>query len=126
LEIVDQQIHKPESEGGFGPDFPNTPHHETADGHDAKVTRLDVSLRNGSIHVEGDVTVVDAIADSIDVDASFEAEIGSAVRGQRGRHADGAAVHDQPGRGSLAPRVDPLFLTGSSPSASSAASSRSS
>ncbi|MGH9887997.1 MAG: PKD domain-containing protein, partial [bacterium] len=76
LEIVDKQIHKPESEGGFGPDFPNTPHHETAEGHDAKVTRLDVSLRTGSIHVEGDVTVVDAIADSIDVDASFEAEIG--------------------------------------------------
>ena len=76
LEIVDQQIHKPESEGGFGSDFPNTPHHETADGHDAIVTRLDVSLRTGSIHVEGDVTVVDAIADSIDVDASFEAEIG--------------------------------------------------
>jgi len=76
LEIVNTQIHKPESEGGFGPDFPHTPHHENADGHDAKVTRLDVSLRTGSIHVEGDVTVVDAIADSIDVDASFEAEIG--------------------------------------------------
>ncbi|MGZ4780080.1 MAG: PKD domain-containing protein, partial [Thermoanaerobaculia bacterium] len=76
LEIVDKQIHKPESDGGFGPDFPHTPHHENADGHDAKVTRLDVSLRDGSIHVEGDVTVVDAIADSIDVDASFEAEIG--------------------------------------------------
>jgi hypothetical protein len=76
LEIVDEQIKKPESEGGFGTDFPNTPHHENAGGHDAKVTRLDVSLRTGSIHVEGDVTVVDAIADSIDVDASFEAEIG--------------------------------------------------
>ncbi|MDQ6827362.1 MAG: PKD domain-containing protein [Gemmatimonadota bacterium] len=76
IEIVQQQIHKPESEGGFGTDFPNTPHHENAGGHDAKVTKLDVSLRTGSIHVEGDVTVVDAIADSIDVDASFEAEIG--------------------------------------------------
>lgn len=76
LEIVDQQIKKPESEGGFGTDFPHTPHHENAGGHDAIVTRLDVSLRTGSIHVEGDVTVVDAIADSIDVDASFEAEIG--------------------------------------------------
>src|SRR5262249_36808278 len=27
LAIVDKQIHKPESEGGSGPDFPNTPHH---------------------------------------------------------------------------------------------------
>ena len=76
LEIVDEQIHKPESEGGFGTDFPNTPFRQDAAGHEALVTRLDVSLRTGSIHVEGDVTVVDAIADSIDVDASFEAEIG--------------------------------------------------
>jgi PKD repeat protein len=76
LEIVDEQIHKPESEGGFGEDFPDTPYVENAAGHEARVTRLDVSLRTGSIHVEGDVTVVDAIAGSIDVDASFEAEVG--------------------------------------------------
>ncbi|MBV6522808.1 MAG: hypothetical protein MNPFHGCM_02958 [Gemmatimonadaceae bacterium] len=75
LEIVDEQIHRPEDEGGFGPDFP--PHtFQNVDGHDAKLTRLSVSLRTGSIHVEGDVTVIDAIADSIDVDADFEAEVG--------------------------------------------------
>ena len=76
LEIVDEQIHKPTDEGGFGEDFPDTPFVQDAGGHEARVTRLDVSLRHGSIHVEGDVTVVDAIAGSIDVDASFEAEVG--------------------------------------------------
>jgi hypothetical protein len=75
LAIVDQQIHRPEEEGGFGPDFPPHTFHGI-DGHDAKLTRLSVSLRSGSIHVEGDVTVIDAIAGSIDVDASFEAEVG--------------------------------------------------
>lgn len=72
LQIVRDQIDKPESEGGFG----GLPHTERVDDHDAIVTRIDVSLRNGSIHIEGDVTVVDAIAGSIDVDASFSAEVG--------------------------------------------------
>ncbi len=72
LQIVHDQINKPEDEGGFG----GLPHTEHVDGHDAIVTRIDVSLTNGSIHIEGDVTVVDAIAGSIDVDASFSAEVG--------------------------------------------------
>lgn len=73
LQIIRQQIDKPESEGGFG-GLPHT--FQNIDGHDARLTRLEPSLRNGSIHLEGDVTVIDAIAGSIDVDASFEAEVG--------------------------------------------------
>lgn len=73
IQIINDQINKPESEGGFG----GIPHSfSNIDGHDARLTRLDASLRVGSIHLEGDVTVIDAIAGSIDVDASFEAEVG--------------------------------------------------
>ena len=72
LQIVRDQINKPVDQGGFG----GLPHTENVDGHDAIVKRIDVSLTNGSIHIEGDVTVVDAIAGSIDVDASFSAEVG--------------------------------------------------
>ncbi len=73
VQIIRDQINKPEGEGGFG-GLPHTFH--GVDGHDARLTRLDPSLRNGSIHLEGDVTVIDAVAGSIDVDASFEAEVG--------------------------------------------------
>ena len=72
LQIIRDQINKPEDEGGFG----GLPHTERVEGHDAIVHRIDVSLTNGAIHIEGDVTVVDAIADSIDVDASFSADVG--------------------------------------------------
>ncbi|HEY7878167.1 MAG TPA: PKD domain-containing protein, partial [Gemmatimonadaceae bacterium] len=75
LQIIDQQIHRPESEGGFGPSFPPKTFNNI-DGHDAKLTSLTISLIPGSIHIEGDVTVVNAIADSIDVDASFSADAG--------------------------------------------------
>ena len=73
IALIHDQIDKPESEGGFG-GIPHTFH--DVDGHTARLTRLTASLRSGSIHIEGDVTVIDAIADSIDVDASFEAEVG--------------------------------------------------
>jgi len=73
IALINEQIDKPEDEGGFG-GIPHT--FSNVDGHTARLTKLSVSLRNGSIHLEGDVTVVDAIADSIDVDASFEAEVG--------------------------------------------------
>jgi hypothetical protein len=76
LALVEQQIHLPESQGGFGPDFPHTPHVvHNVDGHDARVTRLDVSLTT-AIHLDGDVTVINAILGSIDVDASFTEDIG--------------------------------------------------
>ena len=73
LQIIRDQINKPEADGGFG-GLPHTEHN--VNGHDAIVTRIDPSLKNGAIRIEGDVTVVDAIAGSIDVDASFSADIG--------------------------------------------------
>jgi hypothetical protein len=76
LALVQAQIHLPESQGGFGPDFPHTPHVvHNVDGHDARVTRLDTSLTT-AIHLDGDVTVINAILGSIDVDASFTEDIG--------------------------------------------------
>lgn len=73
LAIIDEQINRPESEGGFG-GIPHT--FPDIDGHEARLTRLDRSLVTDSIHLEGDVTVVDAIAGKIDVDAGFEADVG--------------------------------------------------
>ncbi len=75
LQIIDETIHRPEDEGGFGPNFPPKTF-QNVDGHDARLNSLSISLRAGSIHMEGDVTVIDAVAGSIDVDASFEAEAG--------------------------------------------------
>lgn len=45
-------------------------------GHDADLTDLDITLQTGAIHMEGSVTVIDAILDSIDVDADFSADAG--------------------------------------------------
>jgi len=75
LAIIDESIHRPESEGGFGPDFPPK-RFNNVNGHDADLTRLTISLTSGAIHMEGDVTVIDAILDSIDVDASFSEDVG--------------------------------------------------
>lgn len=76
IALVQAQIHLPESQGGFGPDFPHTPHIvHNVDGHDARVTRLDPSLTT-AIHLDGDVTVINAILGSIDVDASFTEDVG--------------------------------------------------
>jgi hypothetical protein len=75
LAIIDQTIHRPENQGGFGANFPPKRFHNV-NGHDADLTRLDVSLRSGAIHMEGDVTVIDAVAGSIDVDASFSEDVG--------------------------------------------------
>jgi hypothetical protein len=75
LQIVQDQLHRPESEGGFGPSFPPKTFHNV-NGHDARLNSLDITLITGSIHMEGDVTVVNAIAGSIDVDASFSADAG--------------------------------------------------
>jgi hypothetical protein len=73
VQIIRDQINKPEDEGGLG-GLPHTV--EDVNGHDAVVTRIDVSLVAGAIRVSGDVTVKDAIAGSIDVDASFSANVG--------------------------------------------------
>ena len=73
LQIIDATIHRPESEGGFGPDFPPKTF-SNIDGHDARLNSLTISLIEGAINIKGDVTVVDAIG-CIDVDASFEANV---------------------------------------------------
>jgi hypothetical protein len=76
LALIQNQIHQPEANGGFGPDFPHTPHVvHNVNGHDARVTRLDPSLTT-AIHLDGDLTVVNAILGSIDVDAGFSDDIG--------------------------------------------------
>ena len=75
LQTIQTTIHRPESQGGFGPSFPPKTFHNI-DGHDAKLTSLDITLQEGSIHMTGDVTVINAILGSIDVDASFSADAG--------------------------------------------------
>ena len=45
-------------------------------GHDADLKSLNISLRPGAIHMKGEVTVIDAILWSIDVDADFSANAG--------------------------------------------------
>ncbi len=49
---------------------------EDVNGHDADLNSLDISLQTGAIHMEGEVTVIDAILGSIDVDADFSANAG--------------------------------------------------
>jgi hypothetical protein len=121
LAIVDQQIHRPEDEGGFGPDF--------SAAHIPQRRRTRCQADESSVspgpdrYTSGDVTAIDAIADSIDVDASFEAEVGL----QWEDNPSGGqieAVHDRrTGRRSLARLISPSFPD-SSRWASSAASSR--
>jgi PKD repeat protein len=77
LVMIDKTIHLPVAKGGFGPTFPNPPMHFTnVNGHDANLTSLATSLQNGAIHIEGDLTVINAIAGSIDVDTSFSEDTG--------------------------------------------------
>jgi len=75
LGIIDISIHRPESDGGFGTGFPPK-EFDNVNGHKANLTRLDISLIAGAIHMDGDVTVIDAILDSIDVDTSFTEDVG--------------------------------------------------
>lgn len=59
-------------------EFPNGfPHrYNNIEGYDADLESLDISLRDDDrIRMTGDVTVIDAIADKIDVGASFEAHV---------------------------------------------------
>ena len=55
------------------PSLPTTMHN--VDGHDVKLKSLNPSLTN-AIHFSGDVTVIDAILGSIDVDAGFDVDVG--------------------------------------------------
>ncbi|MBE15108.1 MAG: hypothetical protein CL867_02580 [Cytophagaceae bacterium] len=49
---------------------------DKVEGKTVKLNSLTPSLKSGAIDLEGEVTVVDAIAGSIDVDADFDADVG--------------------------------------------------
>lgn len=49
---------------------------DPVEGHDVRLNSLDISLKEGAIDIEGEVTVIDAILGSIDVDADFDADAG--------------------------------------------------
>jgi hypothetical protein len=55
------------------PHFPTTLHN--VDGHDVELKSLHPSLTS-ALHFSGDLTVIDAIAGSIDVDAGFDVDVG--------------------------------------------------
>ncbi len=73
IAVVWEQINKPQSDGGLG-GVPTTLHN--VDGHDVKLNSLTPTLQEGSIHFEGNVTIPNAIAGHIDVDADFHADAG--------------------------------------------------
>ena len=50
-------------------------HRYSADGDEFDLHGLSLSLKPGALHFEGDMTVIDAIADTIDVDATFEVDV---------------------------------------------------
>lgn len=49
---------------------------DPVEGHDVDLNALNFDLKSGAIDVTGDVTVIDAILGSIDVDADFQADVG--------------------------------------------------
>lgn len=60
----------PELKDGHSHTFPNK-----IEGKTVRLNKLGLELHNGHIEINGEVTVVDAIADSIDVDAGFEQKV---------------------------------------------------
>ena len=50
-------------------------HRYHGDDHDFDLKSLSLSLRTGAVHLDGDMTVIDAIAGSIDLDASFGSDV---------------------------------------------------
>ncbi len=60
----------------FPDGFPTRIDPDLTEGHKIDLNALDISLRDGSIRISGDLTLVDAILGSIDVDASFTADMG--------------------------------------------------
>lgn len=54
--------------------LPTTLHN--INGHDVELKSVNPSLQEGSIHMSGDVTVIHAILGSINVDASYSADVG--------------------------------------------------
>ena len=75
------------------------------DGTKADVRELDVFLVDGAIRMEGELTVVDAILGSIDVDADFRADVGLHWNPDGQLNADGVQQMDNHVIGD--PEVDP-------------------
>jgi len=73
LAIIQQTINEPQSQGGLG-GIPTTLNN--VDGHTVNINSMTTTLQEGSIHFEGNVTVVNAIAGHIDVSADFHADAG--------------------------------------------------
>lgn len=66
----------------------------TPDGKEVRLTDLDVSLTPGAIRISGEVTVVDAILGSIDVDADFFNDVGLRWQPNGSLNADGGQRMD--------------------------------
>jgi PKD repeat protein len=73
-------------------------------GKDVDLKELDVFLVDGAIRVEGKVTVIDAILDSIDVDADFDVDVGLHWEPNGALNADGGQLM---GHDTLNENVDP-------------------
>jgi hypothetical protein len=74
IALIQEAIHRPESEGGFGAGFPPKTF-DNIEGRRVRLNSLDPSLINGFIQLRGNVTVFNAIAGSIDADADFTAKL---------------------------------------------------
>lgn len=72
--LINDAIRAPEAKGGFGPNFPPKTF-ENIQGRRVRLNSLTPSLINGFIQLQGSVTVFNAIAGSIDVDADFTAKL---------------------------------------------------
>jgi hypothetical protein len=72
--VMQESIDETRAENGFADsDFPRR---FEADGKDVDLNSLDVFLFDGGIRMQGEVTVIDAVLGSIDVDADFRVDIG--------------------------------------------------
>ncbi len=71
---IQQVIEQTRAANGFADS--DLPKHMTSDDDEIDLRALDVFLVNGAIRMTGEVTVIDAILDSIDVDADFRVDVG--------------------------------------------------
>jgi PKD repeat protein len=72
--VVQQSIEDARATNGWAD--ADLPRRITQDDKDADVRELDVLLVDGAIRMTGEITVIDAILGSIDVDADFRADVG--------------------------------------------------
>jgi hypothetical protein len=75
-----------------GMDDASLPKRFNEGGKDVDLTELDVFLTSGAIRMEGEVTVIDAILGSIDVDADFWVKVGLRWEPNAALNADGVQM----------------------------------